>query len=238
MSTNKKIVVVLPAYNAEKTLLRTYRDIPKALQRDVILVDDASWDGTVQLAKKLHIATIVHKHNLGYGANQKTCYRAALNSGADIVIMLHADYQYDPKLIPLLVEPIRDGYFDIMLGSRMQSRKSALDGGMPVYKYLFNRFLTFVENIVLGLSLSEYHTGYRAYSRKTLQKIPFKTFSNDFVFDQQLLIAAATKRLRIGEIAVPARYFKEASSIGFGSSVRYGIATLWELGKFVRGQTY
>jgi glycosyltransferase involved in cell wall biosynthesis len=227
------IIVVMPAYNAEKTLEITCKAIPKNIIDKVLVIDDASNDKTITIAKKLKLEVIEHKRNLGYGGNQKTCYKTALKKKADIIIMLHPDYQYDPKLIPLLIQPIKKRYFDIMLGSRMQSRKSALDGGMPVYKYIFNRILTFIENISLGLHLSEYHTGYRAYTREVLEKIPFETFSDDFIFDQQLLIAAHSKRFRIGEIAVPTKYFPEASSINFKKSIQYGLATLYEIGKYI-----
>ncbi|OGG10048.1 glycosyl transferase family 2 [Candidatus Gottesmanbacteria bacterium RBG_16_43_7] len=225
----QKVVVVMPAYNAEKTLLRTYNDIPKDAVSDVLLVDDESHDQTVTLAKKLGIKTYIHHRNRGYGGNQKTCYTKALENGADIVVMIHPDYQYDPKLTPFLVEPIKRGLFDIMLGSRVRSRSETLAGGMPVYKYIGNRFLTLVENIVLGLSLSEYHTGFRAYSRKALTAINFISFSDNFVFDQEMLIVAAKKNLRIGEIAVPVRYFPEASSCSASGSIVYGLETLWAL---------
>lgn len=235
-SMDKYVVVVMPAYNAASTLEKTYKDIPKGSFNEVLVVDDASSDNTARVANKLKLKTIVHKKNLGYGANQKTCYKTALKIGADIIVMLHPDYQYDPKLLPLLIEPIKRDYFDIMLGSRMQTREGALKGGMPLWKYISNRFLTFAENVVLGLSLSEYHTGYRAYSREALEKIPFETFSNDFVFDQQLLISARAHNLRIGEIAVPTKYFKEASSINFKRSLEYGSAILYELTLFLRGK--
>jgi len=232
---DKYVVVVMPAYNAADTLEKTYREIPKGSFDEVLIVDDASSDSTTKIAKKLKLKTILHKKNLGYGANQKTCYKTALKMQADIIVMLHPDYQYDPKLLPLITEPIKRDYFDIMLGSRMQTREGALKGGMPLWKYIANRALTFVENVVLGLSLSEYHTGYRAYSRWALEKIPFETFSNDFVFDQQLLISARAHNLRIGEIAVPTKYFKEASSINFKRSFIYGCATLYELLRFMNG---
>lgn len=221
-----KTVVVLPAYNAEKTLEKTVKDIPKGSVDAIILVDDASSDKTVRVAKKLKLRTFVHKKNLGYGGNQKMCYTEALKLGADIVVMLHPDYQYDPKLIPLLIEPIKKGYFDIMLGSRIRSRKEALAGGMPLYKYVSNRFLTILENLALGLSLSEYHTGYRAFHRKVLEKVDFKKFSNDFIFDQEIIIAAHKKGFTIGEISVPVKYFPEASSISFRRSSKYGLEVL------------
>lgn len=224
-----KIVVVMPAYNAEKTLEKTYRDIPEGLVDEVILVDDQSRDKTVRIAKKLGLTIFVHPNNLGYGGNQKTCYWEALKRKPDIVVMLHPDYQYDATLMGELVKPIIDSRFNIILGSRIRTRKEALEGGMPLYKYLGNRLLTIVENMVLGLNLSEYHTGYRAYERKVLETIPFQKFSNDFVFDQQMLIAATKHGFKIGEIPVPVRYFPEASSINFRRSLRYGIETLWNL---------
>lgn len=233
-----KVVVVMPAYFAEKTLEKTYKDIPKNSVDRVIVVDDASSDKTVQIARRLKLKTIVHPKNLGYGGNQKTCYKEALKESADIIIMLHPDYQYDPKLIPLLIEPIKQGYFDIMLGSRMQTREGALKGGMPIWKYISNRALTLIENIALGLNLSEYHTGYRAYTREVLKKIPFGRLSNDFVFDQQFLIWARVKKFKIGEIAVPTKYFKEASSINFIRSTQYGFSVLLELIKYILGNIF
>lgn len=227
-----KIFVILPAYNAEKTLEKTYRDLPKGLANKVILVDDASCDETLKIAKKLGITTFVHPYNLGYGGNQKTCYWEALKSNPDIIVMVHPDYQYDASLTGELVKPIIDGRFEIMLGSRIRSRKETLAGGMPIYKYLANRFLTLIENFVLGLNLSEYHTGFRAFSGKTLRRIPFQRFSNDFVFDQEILIWAAKKGIKIGEIQVPVRYFSEASSINFRRSVKYGLSTLLALFRF------
>lgn len=224
-----KIIVVMPAFNAEKTIEITYRDIPKKIVDEIIVVDDKSFDRTVEIAKKLKLKVILHSNNKGYGANQKTCYKKALKLGADIVIMLHPDYQYDPKLIPLLIEPIKRSYVDIMLGSRIRSRKEALEGGMPLYKYIANRILTFLENLILGLNLSEYHTGYRAFSKKVLKSIPFRSFSDDFIFDQQILIKAHEKGFRIGEFSVPVKYFPESSSINFARSVRYGIGVLHEL---------
>lgn len=228
-----KIIVVMPAYNAERTLEKTYKDIPKDVVSEVLVVDDDSHDKTVEIAYKLNLPVYVHKKNLGYGGNQKTCYAQALKRGADIIVMIHPDYQYDAKLTGYLVQPIVDGYSDIMLGSRIRSRKESLAGGMPLYKYISNRFLTLCENIVLGLNLSEYHTGFRAYSRKVLEKLSLSSFSNDFIFDQEILIDAYQKKFRIGEIAVPVRYFKEASSINFWRSTKYGLYILILLFKFV-----
>jgi len=226
---NLKIIVVMPAYNAEKTLERTYNDIPKNTISEVIVVDDDSRDKTVEIAKRLKLSVVVHKKNLGYGGNQKTCYHEALNRDADIVVMIHPDYQYDAALTNYLIQPILEGRFDIMLGSRIRSRKEALAGGMPLYKYISNRILTFTENIILGLNLSEYHTGFRAYRKKVLEKVPLSDFSNDFVFDQEILISAHEAGFRIGEIAVPVRYFPEASSINFLRSVKYGLMILFTL---------
>lgn len=229
----KKIVIIMPAYNAAKTLEKTYRDIPKGMAQEIILVDDNSRDETVKLAKKLKLKVFVHPTNLGYGGNQKTCYWEALKSDPDIIVMIHPDYQYDASLVPDLVKPIIDSRFDIMLGSRIRGRREALEGGMPLYKYLANRFLTVLGNIVLGLNLSEYHTGFRAYTSKVLRTLPFQRFSNDFVFDQEILISAIAAGFKIGEIAVPVRYFPEASSINFPRSVRYGLMTLLSLLKYI-----
>lgn len=226
MRRKPKVVVVLPAYNAEKTLEKTVRDIPKEVVSEIILVDDGSRDGTVVLAKRLGLKIAIHKRNKGYGANQKTCYRLALKSRADIVVMIHPDYQYDPRLIRHFVEFIRGGYFDVMLGSRIRSRREALAGGMPVYKYLGNRALTFLENLVSGQSLSEWHTGMRAYRREVLEAIDFGRNSDDFVFDSQVLFKIVEKGFLIGEIPVPVRYFSEASSIDFWRSVKYGLGTV------------
>ncbi len=216
----------MPAYNAAKTLERTYADIPHALISRIILVDDVSRDETVDVARRLGLDVIVHRQNLGYGGNQKTCYDAALECGADVVVMLHPDYQYDATRIPALVEPIRRGEADLMLGSRFLG--DPLAGGMPTWKWVSNRFLTAVENIAFGLRLSEYHTGLRAYSRGLLETIPYRLNSDDFVFDQELIaqVVAAGMGDRIGEIAVPTRYFAEASSVGFKRSVVYGLSTM------------
>lgn len=223
----------MPAYNAAKTLSKTFNDIPKGLASEVILVDDGSSDETIKIAKKLGISVFSHPSNLGYGGNQKTCYWEALKKKPDIVVMIHPDYQYDATLTEEIVRPIIQGRFDIMLGSRIRSRVEVMEGGMPWWKYYANRFLTVLENIVLGLNLSEYHTGFRAYSGKALKKIPFMRMSNDFVFDQQLLISAVVNNLRIGEIPVPVRYFPEASSINFWRSVKYGFLTLWNLRRYI-----
>lgn len=229
MKKRKKVVVVMPAYNAAHTLKKTYQAIPKGLVGKVLVVDDASSDKTVKIAQELGLETFIHPVNLGYGGNQKTCYWEALKYKPDIVVMIHPDYQYDPRLLPDLLRPIFEGRFDIMLGSRIRARKEALAGGMPWWKYLANRFLTLVENIVLGLTLSEYHTGFRAYRKKVLETVPFGRFSNDFVFDQEILISSVSHGFKIGEISVPVRYFPEASSINFLRSLRYGLLTLWTL---------
>lgn len=228
-----KVIVVMPAYNAEKTLTKTYNDIPKNEVDEVIVVDDDSHDKTVEIAKKLGLSVIVHKKNLGYGGNQKTCYKEALKRKGTIIVMIHPDYQYDATLTPELIRPIKNGRFDIMLGSRVRSRQETLAGGMPFYKYLGNRFLTLLENVVLGINLSEYHTGFRAYKASVLRTLPLNQFSNDFVFDQEILVSAVSYNFRIGEIPVPVRYFKEASSINFLRSVKYGLSILVLLIRYI-----
>jgi glycosyltransferase involved in cell wall biosynthesis len=225
MLNGKKIVVIMPAYNAEKTLEKTYREIPLEFVDDVILVDDASSDRTSEIAEKMGIRTIIHETNLGYGANQKTCYRAALELGADIIIMVHPDYQYTPKLIPALASMIAYGEFDAVLGSRILG-VGALQGGMPLYKYISNRFLTLFENLLLNHKLSEYHTGYRAFSREVLERLPLEKNSNDFVFDNQMLAQLIWFGYRIGEVSCPTKYFPEASSINFRRSFVYGLGVL------------
>lgn len=232
MEKKLKTVVVMPAYNAVKTLKKTLDDIPKGSTDEIILVDDASRDGTAALATELGIKVIVHSKNMGYGGNQKTCYKAALDAGADIIVMLHPDYQYDPRILPYISGLIKEDICDVMLANRIRTRKEAIMGGMPLYKYVSNRFLTFVENIFLGLNLGEYHTGYRAYSRRFLETIPWEKNSDDFVFDQQLLIQAAALGFRVGEVPVPAKYFDDASSINFSRSFQYGIETLLNLARF------
>jgi glycosyltransferase involved in cell wall biosynthesis len=225
MLNNKKIIVILPAYNAARTLERTYREIPFDIVDDVVLVDDASRDDTSQVARKLGITTIVHEQNLGYGGNQKTCYKAALELGADIVVMLHPDYQYTPHLLPAMAAMIAYNEFDAVLASRILGT-GALKGGMPFYKFVSNRFLTFVENLLLGQKLSEYHTGYRAFSRKLLETLPLEQNSDDFVFDNQMLAQIIWCGFRIGEVSCPTKYFAEASSINFSRSVTYGLGVL------------
>jgi glycosyltransferase involved in cell wall biosynthesis len=223
------VVVVLPAYNAARTLVRTYRDIPKEVVDDVILVDDASQDDTVEIARLLNLRVIQHDKNLGYGGNQKTCYRAALESGADIVVMVHPDYQYDPTLIPQMIAPLQNGQADCVLGSRMLHKGGASAGGMPVYKQIGNRILTKIENLILGQNLSEYHTGYRAYSRRLLTSIPFTENSNNFVFDTEIIIQLLVAGFRIKEIPIPTRYFAHASSVDLLKSIQYGLAILKRL---------
>lgn len=221
----RRVVVVLPAYNAERTLERTCREIPRDVVDEIILVDDASHDRTVEVARMLGIPTIVHPKNRGYGANQKTCYRAALDRGAGIVVMLHPDYQYPPQIIPAMVALLRSGMFDVVIGSRVLVR-GALKGGMPIYKYVGNRLLTLAENLIIGRKLSEYHTGYRAFTREVLERLPLLENADGFVFDNQMLCQAIYFGFSIGEVSSPCKYFPEASSIGFGSSVRYGFGVL------------
>jgi len=220
-----RVIVVLPAYNAEKTLAVTLSEVPEGVVDEFLLVDDASNDGTVAEARRLGVPYIVHPRNRGYGGNQKTCYAEALKRGADIVIMLHPDYQYSPKLIGAMAWLVASGEFDVVLGSRILGT-GALKGGMPVYKYIANRALTFVENLLLGVKLSEYHTGYRAFSRRVLETLPLVAASDDFVFDNQMLAQCVAFGFNIGEISCPTKYFPEASSINFSQSVVYGIGVL------------
>ncbi len=225
MFRGKKVTVVMPAYNAPRTLEQTYREIPLDLVDEVIVTDDASGDETVEIARRLGLRTLVHATNRGYGANQKTCYTEALRLGADIVVMLHPDYQYTPKLLPSMIGLIADGPYDVVLGSRILGG-DALAGGMPLYKYLANRFLTAVQNCLTGAKLSEYHTGYRAFSREVLETLPLLENSDDFVFDNQMLAQILLAGFKIGEVSCPTAYFKEASSINFRRSVRYGFGVL------------
>lgn len=225
MIRGKKVIVILPAYNAEKTLEITYSEIPFDIVDDVLLVDDASSDKTADMAKSLGIKTIVHPENKGYGGNQKTCYREALKLGADIVIMLHPDYQYTPKLIPAMAYLIESGEFDAVLGSRILSG-GALKGGMPLYKYISNRILTLIQNLLLRQKLSEYHTGYRAFKKEILERLPLAENSDDFVFDNQMLSQIIYFGYKVGEISCPAKYFPEASSINFRRSLVYGLSVL------------
>ncbi|MBW2493506.1 MAG: glycosyltransferase family 2 protein [Deltaproteobacteria bacterium] len=225
MFHGKKIAVVMPAYNAARTLEQTYREIPLDLVDEVIVTDDASGDETVEVARRLGLRTLVHATNRGYGANQKTCYTEALRRGADVTIMLHPDYQYTPKLLPAMIGLITDGPFDAVLGSRILGG-DALAGGMPVYKYIANRLLTVIQNLLTGAKLSEYHTGYRAFSREVLETLPLLENSDDFVFDNQMLAQILLAGFKIGEVSCPTAYFKEASSINFRRSVRYGFGVL------------
>lgn len=225
MICGKKVIVVLPAYNAAKTLEKTYRDIDLEVVDEVILVDDASKDNTVEIAKRLGIHVISHDRNKGYGGNQKSCYKQALKMGADIVIMLHPDYQYNPKLIPSMAYLIANNVFHVVLGSRILGDRAMING-MPVYKYIFNRFLTLSQNFIIWEKLSEYHTGYRAFSREVLQKVNFEANSDDFIFDNQMLTQIFYCGYEIGEISCPAKYFEEASSINFSRSLKYGLGVL------------
>lgn len=232
MVLGNKLIVIMPAYNAEKTLLQTYSELPLEYVDDVILVDDASWDNTAKISQNLGIKTIVHINNKGYGANQKTCYKEALKLCADIVVMVHPDYQYSPRLVTAMASMIASGHYDIVLGSRILGGM-ALKRGMPLYKYIANRFLTFVENIILGIKLSEYHSGFRAFSRKVLESLPIEENSDDFVFDNEMLVQAVYFNFCIGEISCPTKYFEDASSINFAKSVKYGIGILQTLIKYL-----
>jgi len=225
MLNDKKIVVVMPAYNAGLTLRQTYNELPLEIVDEIILVDDASSDNTVELAREIGLTVFVQPRNLGYGANQKSCYREALKRGADIVVMLHPDYQYSPKLLVSLAGMIAYGEFDVALGSRILG-VGALRGGMPLYKYISNRLLTAFQNILLNYKLSEYHTGYRAFHRRVLSELPLEINSDDFVFDNEVMAQAVFFEYRIGEVSCPARYFPEASSIGFARSVKYGLGVV------------
>ncbi len=226
MLLNKKIIVVMPAYNAEKTLLKTYTDIPHNIVDEIIVVDDNSSDKTIEQAKKLKdVVVIKHDRNKGYGGNQKTCYEEALKLGADVVVMLHPDYQYNPKLITAMSSLIAEGIYDCVLASRILGGRS-IKGGMPIYKYISNRFLTLVENIIIGQKISEYHTGYRAFSKEILQNLPLEKNSDDFVFDNQMLLQILYFNYTIGEISCPTKYEPDSSSISFSRSVKYGIGVL------------
>jgi glycosyltransferase involved in cell wall biosynthesis len=226
MWNNKKVVVVMPAYNAEKTLATTYNEIPRDLVDEVILVDDCGSDNTASVAKNLGIEHVIrHEKNKGYGGNQKTCYNKAIEIGADIVIMLHPDYQYTPKLIPAIVSIIGNELYPVVLASRILGG-GALKGGMPLYKYIANRCLTAFENIMIGAKLSEYHTGYRAFDRAVLLAIDYTKNSDDFVFDNEMLSQIIYKKFEIGEVTCPTKYFEDASSINFSRSVKYGLGVL------------
>jgi len=222
----------MPAYNAERTLRQTYEELPHDYVDEVILVDDASKDETSRVARELGIRTIIHPHNRGYGGNQKTCYGEALAHGADIVVMVHPDYQYSPRLVAAMASMIASGHYDVVLGSRILGG-TALKGGMPLYKYIANRFLTLVENMALGVKISEYHTGFRAFTRQVLQTLPLGENSDDFVFDSEMLVQTVYFGFSMGELSCPTRYFKEASSINFRRSVKYGFGVLASVIKYV-----
>ncbi len=232
MIVGKKVIVVMPAYRAETTLERTYAEVPLDLVDEVIVVDDASPDDTVGVARRLGLPCLVHEKNLGYGANQKTCYREALKRGADIVIMVHPDYQYTPKLIPAMAGMVASGLYDVVLGSRILGR-GALQGGMPFYKYFSNRCLTMFQNIFLGQKLSEFHSGYRAYSRRVLETLPLADNADDYSFDNQMLTQVVYFGFKIGEISCPTLYHEEMSSISFSKSVKYGLGVLGDTAQFV-----
>jgi glycosyltransferase involved in cell wall biosynthesis len=221
----RRIIVVLPAYNAARTLERTLEDLPREPVDEILLVDDASHDNTADLARSLGLPTLVHHTNLGYGGNQKTCYTEALSRGADIVVMLHPDYQYEPRLVPAMASMIASGVYDVVLGSRTIGN-GALRGGMPAYKFVSNRMLTLAQNLLMGERLSEYHTGYRAFSRQVLETLPLEANSNDFVFDNQMLAQVCYFGFRIGEVSCPTRYMTDSSSINFRRSCQYGLGVL------------
>ncbi len=225
MLNGKKIIVVMPAYNAAKTLEKTVGEIPRDIVDEILLVDDASRDETVEVANQLGLTVFRHDRNFGYGRNQKTCYREALRSGADIVVMVHPDYQYSPNLIVPMAGMIAYGEYDVVMGSRILGN-GAIAGGMPVYKYISNRFLTLFQNILIGQKLSEYHTGFRAFTREVIEAMPLDDNSDDFVFDNQMIAQAVHFGYRVGEISCPTRYFEEASSINFRRSVKYGLGVL------------
>lgn len=227
-----RVVAVMPAYNAARTLKKTVDDIPEGSVDEIVLVDDCSSDETVALARDLGLTVIPHETNLGYGGNQKTCYTKALELGADYVVMIHPDYQYDSRVIPVAVEILRLGICDVMLGSRIRTRREALDGGMPGWKYVANRFLTTIENIALGQNLGDFHSGFRAYRREVLETIPWQNNTDDFAFDSQFLAQSVYFGFKLGDIPVPVRYFDEMSSINFRRSVKYGNTTLLILAQY------
>lgn len=232
MNPKPKVVVVMPAYNAAKTLHMTYADLPREMVDLVIVVDDGSKDETARIARELGLELFVHHRNYGYGANQKTCYREALRAGADIVVMVHPDYQYDPRLLPEIIGPIQGGQADVVLGSRLMGIHP-MQQGMPWWKYYANRFLTGLENLAFGLKLSEYHTGYRAFRREVLESVNLQMNSDKFIFDQEILAQIVSLNLRITEVPVPTRYFAQASSASFVASSRYGLSILWLLVRYV-----
>jgi glycosyltransferase involved in cell wall biosynthesis len=227
-----RVIVIMPAYNAATTLEKTVADMPRSTVDEIILVDDGSTDGTPDLARSLGLTVIEHEKNRGYGGNQKTCYAEALSRDADIVVMVHPDYQYDSRVIDIAVKILQLGILDFVMGCRIRTRKETLQGGMPVYKYLANRMLTTIENVALGQNLGDFHSGFRAYRREVLETIPFESNSEDFVFDSQFLAQAVHFGFKIGDIPVPVRYFDEASSINFGRSMKYGLSTLTVLASY------
>ena len=231
-ASRPKVIVVLPAYNAEKTIARTVADIPRQVVDEIILVDDASRDKTAEIAEQLGLTVIRHPENRGYGANQKTCYDAARQHGADIVVMVHPDYQYDPRIIPYLIGFIKEDICDVVLGNRIRTRQEALSGGMPRWRYFVNRFSSALENFLFGQNLGEWHSGLRAYSRKVLETIPYHFNTDDFAFDQQFLIQCVYSGFRLGDVPVKARYFPEASSINFWRTIKYGWQTLLAIGGY------
>lgn len=223
----------MPAYNAARTIEKTYKDIPKGVVDEIIVVDDNSSDNTVKVAKSLGLTVIEHESNKGYGGNQKTCYKEALKKRADIIIMIHPDYQYDSSLTEELIKPIKDGRFDIMFGGRIRTRKEALDGGMPLMKYYLNRVISLTENIVLGVNFTEHMSGFRAYSRKVFKNLPMENFSDDFVFDQQLMVSAIAHGFRVSEYPVPVRYFSESSSIQYIKGAKFIAETFMTLALYI-----
>jgi glycosyltransferase involved in cell wall biosynthesis len=225
MLKNKKIIVVMPAYNAEKTLMRTYSEIPHDIVDKVVLVDDKSSDRTIEVAQKLNLKVFAHDKNKGYGGNQKTCYKEALTMGGNIIIMLHPDYQYDPRLITAMASLIAEDVYDVVIASRIIG-STALKGGMPLYKYISNRFLTMLENLIIGEKVSEYHTGYRAFSDTVLKKLPLENNSDDFVFDNQMLLQCFYYDFKVGEISCPTKYEADSSSINFRRSLKYGLEVI------------
>lgn len=229
MKNNPKVVIVMPAYNAARTLKDTYYEIPPNLRKSIILIDDQSSDNTVALARRLGITVYSHSNNLGYGGNQKTCYWEALKLNPDVVVMLHPDYQYDATLIEELIRPIVQGRYDFMFGSRISNKKGALAGGMPLLKYYINRIVCLLENILLGVNFTEHFSGFRAYSSKLLKIVPFQRFSNDFVFDQQMTISALSHGFKIGEITIPTRYHERASSIQYLKGAKFLAETFWTI---------
>jgi glycosyltransferase involved in cell wall biosynthesis len=233
----EKVIVVMPAYNAELTLEKTFCDIPEGSVHEVILTDDFSSDRTIEIARRLGITVFCHTENKGYGANQKTCYDAALDKGADAIVMIHPDYQYDCRVIPYALGFLATEICDIIIGSRIRTRRETLDGGMPLYKYISNRFLTIIENVILGQNLGDFHSGFRAYTREVLETIPYHQNSDDFVFDTEFLAQAVFYGFRIGDIPIPTRYPKESSSINFTRSVKYGVQTLGVMTKYLIQKT-